>query len=168
MITLQKIKKKRDEQTYQWWFLNYCCASTSKPLESGSLGLSLRFWTSKVILEWNPPSKISTDVYLYQSWKQALAELESSRWARGPFFIHGFADTWHLDLNRPLSLHSRSARTWRELSGTVSLQPRLARMQLEKPELSDLLSLLARSARTQLEKPELSDLLLLLARCCLA
>ncbi|GAU31363.1 hypothetical protein TSUD_19080 [Trifolium subterraneum] len=66
------------------------------------------------------------------------------------------------------SFNPTRARTWRELPGTVSLQPHSARTWLENPELSDLLSLLARSARLWLEKPELSDLLLLLARCFLA
>ena len=90
MIAIQKIKKKRDEQTYQWWFPNYCSESTFLSPWICLLGFPSLFLSLI-------PSYITSDIS--EKWQQALFILFlkiRTRWASS-------SSPWRVDLSSPES-----------------------------------------------------------------
>ena len=88
MIAIQKIKKKRDEQTYQWWFPNYCSESTFLSPWICLLGFPSLFLSSI-------PSYLTS--LLSEKWQKALF-IEflkiRTRWASS-------SSLWRVDLSSP-------------------------------------------------------------------
>ena len=82
MIAIQKIKTKRDEQTYQWWFINYCSEFTFKSPWICLLGF--------------PSASDSLLQVIYQKkWQQALFIVFlkiRTRWASS-------SSPWRVDLS---------------------------------------------------------------------
>ena len=94
-----KIKNKRDEQTYQWWFLNYCSESNFK---SPWICL-LRFPSASNSLLQVISQKNDSKLYLYYFWNLELAERAPARHGELTFLHQRVTATSWVSLNR---LHS--------------------------------------------------------------
>ena len=88
MVAIQKINKKRDEQTYQWWFPNYCSESTF---------LSPWIWLLGFPSASDSLLQVFSQVSGLEKWQQALFILFlkiRTRWASSN-------SLWRVDLSSP-------------------------------------------------------------------